>query len=349
MATITGTSGDDTLISGFDDTVDGGDGFDTQIGPGGIAGAGIERFILRGYSDIGTDGHGNELDNIIIDEGPGNAFLYGNAGNDTLTGGSGVNFFVFQGDPSGSSDVYGHDSADGGDGIDWLLFEGNASPVTVDFRNGTVAGGSPVAAGVSFANVEIAQGTLLDDVMFAADSGSHLRGYGGNDTLTGGAGDDILVGDIGFDHPTVDPGNDRLLGGGGNDAINGEEGDDWLDGGAGNDALVGADGADSFAFTVAPGAPDADTIGDFDSADDQIVLDQAVYANSGATGPFTGCDARFAANSTGIAQDCGDRVVYDTSTGELWYDADGNGAGARLLIATLDGAPTLAAADIVLI
>jgi hypothetical protein len=39
-------------------------------------------------------------------------------------------------------------------------------------------------------------------------------------------------------------------------------------------------------------------------------------------------------------------VVYDTSSGELYYDADGNGAGAAQLIATISGAPGLAASDI---
>src|SRR6185503_15917288 len=35
-----------------------------------------------------------------------------------------------------------------------------------------------------------------------------------------------------------------------------------------------------------------------------------------------------------------------TSSGQLWYDADGNGSGSAQLIATLAGAPTLAATDI---
>ena len=343
---LLGGEGNDTLISGFEDTVDGGGGFDTQIMPGGIAGAGIERIILRGYPRVGADGHGNELDNIIIDEGPGNAFLYGNAGNDTLIGGAGFNVFVFTGNPSGVSSAYGHDSVDGGGGVDWLFFENNSSAVTIDFRAGTVSGGSPVPGSVTFVNVERAVGSLFDDVIIAGDGGNGLSGYGGDDTLTGGAGADSLTGDSGFDHPPVDPGNDRLFGGGGNDVINGEEADDWIDGGSGNDQLLGGEGADRFAFTVEPGAPNADTLNDFVSADDQITLEGFVHANLGPSGPFTAGDARFAADSTGIARDSDDRVVYNTSTGELWYDADGNGAAARQLIALLNGAPTLAATDI---
>ena len=40
------------------------------------------------------------------------------------------------------------------------------------------------------------------------------------------------------------------------------------------------------------------------------------------------------------------RVVYDTADGELYYDADGDGAGAALLVASLQGAPALNATDI---
>jgi hypothetical protein len=38
--------------------------------------------------------------------------------------------------------------------------------------------------------------------------------------------------------------------------------------------------------------------------------------------------------------------VYKTSTGRLYYDADGNGAGAAQLVATIQGAPAVAATDI---
>jgi serralysin len=49
------------------------------------------------------------------------------------------------------------------------------------------------------------------------------------------------------------------------------------------------------------------------------------------------------------AQDADDRFIYDSATGNLYYDADGNGAGAAMLFATLSNHPTLAASDIVVI
>jgi len=58
-------------------------------------------------------------------------------------------------------------------------------------------------------------------------------------------------------------------------------------------------------------------------------------------------DARFraAAGAPGGA-DATDRVIYNTSTGQLYYDADGSGAGAAQLLATLQGAPGVSATDI---
>jgi hypothetical protein len=42
-------------------------------------------------------------------------------------------------------------------------------------------------------------------------------------------------------------------------------------------------------------------------------------------------------------------VIYNTTTGQLFYDDDGSGAHAAQLVATLQGTPTLAASDIAVI
>jgi hypothetical protein len=78
-------------------------------------------------------------------------------------------------------------------------------------------------------------------------------------------------------------------------------------------------------------------------------LDDAAFTAIGAMGNFAAGDARFKANSGGTATDTNDRVVFNTSTGQLYYDADGSGAGAAQLIATVQTGATVAATDIVVI
>jgi hypothetical protein len=42
-------------------------------------------------------------------------------------------------------------------------------------------------------------------------------------------------------------------------------------------------------------------------------------------------------------------VIYNTSTGQLYYDADGNGAGAAQIVATLTTLPAISATDITIV
>jgi len=51
----------------------------------------------------------------------------------------------------------------------------------------------------------------------------------------------------------------------------------------------------------------------------------------------------------GVAADANDFLLYDTNTGKLFYDADGNGAGAKVEFVTLVGIPALTAADFTII
>jgi Ca2+-binding RTX toxin-like protein len=89
---------------------------------------------------------------------------------------------------------------------------------------------------------------------------------------------------------------------------------------------------------------------DFVSGTDKLALDDAFFTAIGAGGNFAAGDARFwAAAGATSGHDANDRVVYNSSTGNLYYDADGNGAGAAQLIATIQGHPAVGATDIAVI
>ena len=79
-------------------------------------------------------------------------------------------------------------------------------------------------------------------------------------------------------------------------------------------------------------------------------MNDSDFTEIGALGPFGINDDRFAfGDGLTAGADATDRIIYDTSAGNLYYDADGDGAGASLLFATLQGAPTLHADDIAVI
>jgi Ca2+-binding RTX toxin-like protein len=126
----------------------------------------------------------------------------------------------------------------------------------------------------------------------------------------------------------------------------GNAGANILNGGAGNDILTGFGGADSFAFTTALDAGNADLIADFASGVDKLALDDAIFgAGIGTPGSFN-ANAFFAGTA---AHDGDDRIIYNSATGQLFYDADGNGGGAAILFATLQGNPAVTASDFTVI
>jgi VCBS repeat-containing protein len=111
---------------------------------------------------------------------------------------------------------------------------------------------------------------IVDMVVTGIDDGVtlHTGLFGG--TLNGGSGEDRLYGSLGSDTLNGMSGHDYLFGGLGNDKLNGGDGVDELFGGLGDDMLTGGTGADLFHFGRAGGS---DTITDFNTNDDRIILD----------------------------------------------------------------------------
>ena len=114
--------------------------------------------------------------------------------------------------------------------------------------------------------------------------------------------------------------------------LQGNGGANRLDGKEGTDEMSGEGGNDTFVFSTALGAGNIDTIRDYSVADDQIELASAIF--TGLSAGTLGANA-FVANTSGTAQTADHRIIYDTDDGGLFYDADGNGAGAAQQFATL--------------
>jgi Ca2+-binding RTX toxin-like protein len=119
-------------------------------------------------------------------------------------------------------------------------------------------------------------------------------------------------------------------------------GDDLLDGAAGNDTLTSGLGTDTFRIDTAPGT-DVDVLVDFNPASDFLELLGSAFA--GISGVFSLNPDQLALGAA--AADADDFLVYDQSTGNLYYDADGNGGGSQVLFAVLSNQAALTAADII--
>jgi serralysin len=256
-------------------------------------------FGLRG-NDVITAGTAND----VVNGGSGNDVLHGNLGNDTLIGGS------------------GNDRLDGGAGAD--ILDGGLGIDTADYS--TAPGEAKTGRGV---RVNLANGKAE----FSDAEGDQLIGI---ENLTGSAFKDTLTGNA-----TAN----RLEGGSGIDTLAGGAGADLIYGGTGSDILTGnvtgtADGVrDTFVFnTTLNAVTNVDLISTFEANElDKIALDPAVFASI-MGGTTTGLDAsEFRSRNGGDAVDADDFILYDPRTGNLFYDADGNGAGAKVLFAQLAG------------
>ena len=88
-----------------------------------------------------------------------------------------------------------------------------------------------------------------------------------------------------------------------------------------------------------------DTLGNYSAATCTIDLAASIFAKLGAPGAL---NAAFF-HSGLAAADANDYIVYDNVTGKLYYDADGNGAAAKIQFAVIANHAVLTNADFVVI
>lgn len=362
-----GGSGDDFLYGGYGndvlrgdygaDFLDGGPGFDWADYAGSQRGVRIALADGKG-SGLGGAAHGDVLTGIeavfgssfddVMTGGAGRQTFCGMDGNDTLSGGQTVDTLDGgAGDDrlfgEGGDDLLqggaGADRIDGGDGFDMAAYYGGA----VEVYLASAARNTGEASGDVFVSVEGLYGGQQNDILVGDAGGNRLNGNDGDDVLRGLGGDDTLRGG---------GQGDRIHGGAGNDVIEG--GGLFLDGGAGDDVLnlpidslgreyagqrmSGGQGADVFHTLAFDGV--VVRLLDFEPGTDSL----RVHVGSGylPSGPLD--PDRFVQGTKAV--DADDRFVYDPFTGRLWFDTDGTGDSAQLLIAVLTSLPDLGSGDI---
>jgi Ca2+-binding RTX toxin-like protein len=131
--------------------------------------------------------------------------------------------------------------------------------------------------------------------------------------------------------------NDTLIGGMGRDTLLGGAGDDFLAGGLGLDTLTGGAGSDTFRFG---GNTETDRITDFMSGTDRIELDSKLYKTL-TPGGLDSSVFLVGATATTAAQ----RLIYDQTKGALYYDSDGSGRIAPILIGSFDNQAVIVVGD----
>ncbi|BAQ65372.1 choice-of-anchor Q domain-containing protein [Geminocystis sp. NIES-3709] len=233
-----------------------------------------------------------------------------------------------------------------------ITYQGNAdNPLSENIGNGNdiqlyITSNAPLSI----------RGTGLPDTIVGGLGENIIDSGGGNDsivgsifadTLTGGSGNDTLRSGNGNDRLDGGSDNDSLLGGNGYDTILGGGGNDTLIGGMGNDTLTGGSGQDFFRFNSP--TEGIDRITDFN-----VVYDSIEISASGFGGGLTGGLALTASqfrSGAGVttANNASQRFMYNSTTGALFFDDDGNGVNSAMQIAQLNARLSLAHNDFIVI
>lgn len=314
-----GGAGSDTLIGGLGDDVyhvdvlsdvvteNADEGADTIVASLSWAlGANVENLTLTGSTRL--NGLGNALDNVLTGNNGAN-YLNGGDGNDTLIGGA------------------GDDRLRGGAGADSLVGGTGDDIYYIDDFSNSATNVNDVVVEALDEGYDTLVVTASNGPIFLPDNVEKavIRGSGSVYYLSGNTLDNVLVGGAGAD---------SLVGGGGDDRLSGGAGADRLTGNAGRDVLTGGAGADTF-FYFDP-SDGGDVVTDFEAGVDRFEIRASGFGLSGFD------EAMFESNAAGKATAAETRFVYNETLGRLFYDADGSGADAAVLLATLRGAPEFA-------
>jgi Ca2+-binding RTX toxin-like protein len=329
----------------------------------------IENLVGSAFNDIlYGDGNVNRLSG-----GAGNDAFVGKEAGDTFDGGTGYDTVAYDAALGVRADLLSPGTNTGQAAGDIYISIENLAGSSFD---DTLLGDNiaNVLSGSYYPS-----GPTGNDHLYGRGGNDTLFGYDGNDTLDGGLGVDAMYGGTGNDSYYVESASDKVFDGIGSgydrvyastsyalatgqeieflattnaaltSALNlngnsvgqtvaGNAGANVIAGKGGNDLLYGYGGADKFVFDTAFNATtNVDRIFDFSAPADTIQLAKSVFAalpvGTLAAGAFHGVAGATAAH------DLDDRIIYNTTNGALYYDADGLGGAAAVQFAILTTHP----------
>ena len=320
--TLRGGNGADTLMGlAGNDTLDGGAGSDNMAG-----GKGDDVYSVDATGDVvvelsnegARDTVKTSLDHYMLGDNVERLVLTGGA-NLSGTGNDLNNLLTGNGADNVLDGGTGADSMMGGRGNDTYMIDTAWDRVTEQADQGrdtVVFGGANTY--VLTANVEDltltgnyqrGDGNALDNMIVSQGGGNILIAYDGNDTLVGG--------DTSYT---------------------------MMYAGAGADVVTGGAGEDFFVFDTLETSANYDVINTFAVGLDHLTFISSVFT---ALTSGVGLGSGFALGTE--ATTTGQHIVYDQTSGNLWYDEDGSGTDhAAVLVATLSNNVALSASDFVI-
>lgn len=335
--TLTGGAGADTfnITSGINTITDLGNGTDILVvsaGATAIATAygnftATSGTTNSGSASINANGHnvsfalaGGSNGWTITNSSATGVTLIGSSHNDTMIGGNGNDTITGSG---------GYDILTGGTGVDTFNITSGNNTIT-DLGNGAdilkISSGATVTA-TAYGNFTATSGTTN------AGTGSiNANGHNVSLALAGGSNGWTIT-------------NGSAIG----VTLIGSSYNDTITGGSGNDTLTGGLGADKFIFNTKPNTlTNHDIITDFSHGTDILQFSKAVFT------AITSWNSDTFWSGAGVVagHDINDRIVYNTTSGNLYYDADGSGnVSAPVLVATIGitSHPLLSYTDIQLV
>ena len=308
-------------------------------------------------NELGNQLSGNDRNNQLSG-GAGADTLLGFSGDDTLDGGAGIDKMA----GSAGNDLYRVDSRSdlileyAGEGID-KVEASSTYTLPANVENLSLLEGGDYAGG----------GNSLANLIIGNNGNNVLSGGLGADTLDGGLGNDTYVLsdllDTILDSGGLDTvrsslsiflqtgmeraeliglGDNSALGNGADNSLIGNPGNNNLDGGAGVDTLTGGAGGDGFSIAYNGAGKAPDTITDFNSGEDLLIIDLASFGiDPVSIGINFSGSVSIDSLVRGVgarALDPNDYFLFDTAQQALYIDPDGSGPQAAWLAAYLPGA-----------